>query len=200
MSQLAPCPHCHRHLRITETVCPFCGGQVADSLESKARRPISTFGLSRAGILALGATMAVASGALLEGCGDEPDDEDDSNNAVPIYGAPVQSDAGVSDSGVPHDAGTVAPIYGAPLQPKDAGPGTVVPVYGAPLQPRDAGPLDAGNSDAGSSDAGKSDAGKPDAGKPDAGREDGGRLVPVYGAPVPLYGAPVQPDNLGNKP
>ena len=26
MSQLLPCPHCSRHHRVCEPVCPFCGG------------------------------------------------------------------------------------------------------------------------------------------------------------------------------
>lgn len=189
MIQLAPCPHCQRHLRVSESVCPFCAGSVSGRLVPKQSKPLPTRGLSRAGILALGASLAAA-GALVEGCAEEPEPEpEDDGRVVPVYGAPVQSDAsnpapptsdagaasdastGPSDAGVIYDAGkpdsgSVVAIYGAPVQPKDGGI-VVMPLYGAPIQP--------------------------DAGKPDAGHADAGRLVPVYGAPVPLYGAPIQP-------
>jgi hypothetical protein len=180
MTQLARCPHCQRHLRLTETVCPFCEGSVEGRLTPKQTKPLQTRGLSRAGILALGASLAAA--GALEGCAEEPDPEpEDEGNQVPIYGAPVQNDgsiapmtsadAGVRDAGTSNDAaasdsGTVMAIYGAPVQLKDSGV-VAVPVYGAPIQP--------------------------DAGNPDAGPADAGRLVPVYGAPVPVYGAPPQP-------
>ena len=130
MTQLAPCPHCKRHLRITESVCPFCESSVAGKLTPKQSRPLHTRGLSRAGILALGASLAAA--GALEGCVDElePEPKDD-GRVVPVYGAPVQTD----------DGGPIAvPLYGAPIQPDagkpDAGQadaGRLVPVYGAPI-------------------------------------------------------------------
>ena len=199
MNQLAPCPHCKRHVRVTESTCPFCETSVGAALTSRARPSVSTRGLSRASILALGASMAAAVGVgLLEGCAEEPDpDGDDGKDkpaadagssmppgtVTPVYGAPVQQDAGSNNPPQREDGGMVA-IYGAPVQPDG---GRVQPVYGAPIQP-----LDASQNDAGASDAGK-DAAISDAGK-DAGRvDDGGRVAPVYGAPVPFYGAPVQP-------
>jgi hypothetical protein len=204
MNQLAPCPHCKRHVRVTERSCPFCEASLDAGLAGRARPSVSTRGLSRASILALGASMAAAMGAgVLEGCADEPDpDGDDDKPAadgglppgtgVPVYGAPVQPDAGSNNPPQRPDGGMVA-IYGAPVQPDG---GRVQPVYGAPIQPLDASQNDAGASDAGVSDAGKDAATSSDAGK-DAGRldpiDDGGRVAPVYGAPVPFYGAPVQP-------
>ena len=204
MNQLAPCPHCKRHVRVTESTCPFCDASVGTALAARARPSVSTRGLSRASILALGASMAAALGTgLLEGCADEPDpDGDDMDKPaadggvppgtnVPVYGAPVQPDAGSNNPPQRQDGGMVV-IYGAPVQ-TDAG--RVQPVYGAPIQPLDASQNDAGASDAGLSDAGKDAAASSDAGK-DAGRveiDDGGRVAPVYGAPVPFYGAPVQP-------
>lgn len=207
MSQLAPCPYCQRHLRITERVCPFCEADVAGALAARARPAVSTRGLSRASILALGASLAaVAGSATLEGCAVEPDPTDDDDmegpggggdggakydagQPQPVYGAPIQQDAGGANT--PPNLGGGVAIYGAPVQPFDAG--HVVPLYGAPVQPIDAGQNDAGKADAGVSDGGKADA-SADAGK-DAGRDwdDGGRVQPVYGAPVALYGAPIQP-------
>ena len=199
MSQLAPCPHCQRHVRASEQSCPFCAGSLAGA-RLRARPEVATRGLSRASIFALGASMAAAAGgtALLDGCAAEPDPEDDDSSQQPIYGAPVQ-DAGIvrNDAGGGGGPGGPAPVYGAPVQTdagsnlpgKDAGSGVViygapvqpdggfVPFYGAPIQPRDAGRNDASASDAGS----------------DVWGDDGGRVGPVYGAPVTIYGAPIQP-------
>jgi hypothetical protein len=196
MSKLAPCPQCKRHVRISESACPFCAAALQGALA--ARPSVSTRGLSRASIFALGASLAVAGGGLLEGCADEPDHDDDQDEgtAVPVYGAPIQQDAGPGQPATRQDSGTAIAMYGAPVQP-DAG--RVVPVYGAPVQPLDAGQNEAGPADAAVTDAGK-DAGAADAGVTDAGKDasagwgDGGRVQPVYGAPVPFYGAPVQPN------
>ena len=174
MSHLAPCPHCNRHVRVSESACPFCAASLAGR-RVQPRPQVATRGLSRASILALGASMAaVAGGALLDGCADEPEPEDDGSSSVPLYGAPVQPDAG----NVVPDAGSGVAIYGAPIQPD--GGSQVAPMYGSPIQP--------------SPDAGQNDAGPTDAGK-EAGSVwgDAGRVGPVYGAPVPIYGAPVQP-------
>jgi hypothetical protein len=192
-------------VRTSEHACPFCAGAL-DSARMRARPEVVTRGLSRASILALGASMAAATGgaALLDGCADEPDPDEDHSSTVPLYGAPVQPDAGVvrNDAGGGGGPGGATPVYGAPVQTdagsnlpsKDAGAGVaiygapvqpdgganVVPFYGAPVQP----PRDAGRNDASASDAGQ-----------DASvwGDDGGRVGPVYGAPVTIYGAPIQP-------
>jgi hypothetical protein len=194
MSSLVPCPGCQRHLRVAEVACPFCGADVSRQLAPRARPAVSTAGLSRAAVLAIGAGLATAAVGLLPGC---EDDAEPVPSEQPVYGAPVQNDggndAGSADAGdagrLPsQDGGQAIAVYGAPVVPmKDAGAadGSVsdAAVYGAPVVP----PLDAGATDAGAGDAGHSGDAGADAGTDagaDAGRTDGGRAVPVYGAPV----------------
>lgn len=61
MRPLIPCSTCARHVRATDTECPFCGGELA-VVEA---RPQPTQRLSRAAALVFGASVAVV------GCGDE---------------------------------------------------------------------------------------------------------------------------------
>lgn len=64
MTKLRPCPECQRHVRVTETECPFCASAI-DAPEP-ARRPGSA--MTRAAIFA-GATLLSA-----PGCGDKTPD------------------------------------------------------------------------------------------------------------------------------
>lgn len=55
MNQLLPCPHCSRHHRVCEHVCPFCGGplpacQAAPPAHARGR-------LNRATLFAAGAAL-----------------------------------------------------------------------------------------------------------------------------------------------
>jgi hypothetical protein len=54
---LAPCPACHRHLRIDASICPFCSAPVPRIAEPRAER-IATH-VSRAAIIAMGALATV---------------------------------------------------------------------------------------------------------------------------------------------
>jgi hypothetical protein len=55
MNQLLPCPHCSRHHRVCEPVCPFCGGSLP---ACKAAPPTKARGrLSRATLFAAGAAL-----------------------------------------------------------------------------------------------------------------------------------------------
>jgi hypothetical protein len=83
MLDLAPCPHCQRHVAITETGCPFCRGDLVGA----APRSLSLGGLSRAAVFA-GATLAAA-------CGGKP--KVDANHAQ-VEAKPA--DAGVADAAV----------------------------------------------------------------------------------------------------
>ena len=56
MSQLIPCPSCGRHVRRTESACPFCAASV--SFEHVPTRPMPSVRLGRAAIFAFGATVA----------------------------------------------------------------------------------------------------------------------------------------------
>jgi hypothetical protein len=57
MLALEPCPHCQRHVAITEAACPFCAG----ALPTMAPRTFGLRGMSRAAVFA-GATLATACG------------------------------------------------------------------------------------------------------------------------------------------
>ena len=124
----APCPGCARHLRTSETLCPFCGQQVS----SLVATPGTAARITRAATYAFTATMVVA------GCSSV-----DSGNLQPLYGLPAV-DSGVVDSGPdtgPDDGGQPVALYGAPAL--DAGPGDAAsdapddsgnaqPLYGLP--------------------------------------------------------------------
>lgn len=134
---LHPCPGCARHVRRTETTCPFCASAIA--IEAPEPRVI-TERLGRAALFAMGAAVMTSSGC-----------------AVSLYGAPAPdtgpNDAGVAaaDAGVALDAAGnpdsgFFPPYGTP-PPDDTGPPNddagqdagFAGAYGAP-PPGDAGP------------------------------------------------------------
>lgn len=106
MVRLLACPGCDRHVRSTETECPFCARQ----LEGLSPRPLVPVA-SRAAAVFIGATA-------LAGCGKEPAPEpqkpvhDNGQMAVPAYGVPPQDLERMYDAGppptppTPPDAGT----------------------------------------------------------------------------------------------
>lgn len=55
---LAPCPACHRHLRVDASVCPFCAAPVDARATTEARSRIAAH-VSRAAIIAMGSLAAV---------------------------------------------------------------------------------------------------------------------------------------------
>jgi len=93
MSTLTPCPECQRHVRKTETQCPFCGQAV--SLAHVPAPMLPRKRLGRAATFAFGATVAGATA--IAAC-------DDSGNVAPPYGLPP--------SGGNSFAGSA--VYGAP--------------------------------------------------------------------------------------
>lgn len=117
---LAPCPSCTRHVRVSESACPFCGQAVA--LEARAQ-PMPLERLSRAALFAFSASVAMASG-----CGPQtveptpvqpvptpvaqpepqPEPEEDPNLGADLYGGPPND--------LDHEAVPV-PAYGAPPEP-----------------------------------------------------------------------------------
>lgn len=134
---LRPCSGCGRHVRASETSCPFC----ATTLEAVADAPARAVGrVGRAALFAFGAAAAVTSvGACDGGTTPAPDAAPmvDTGGPTPLYGGPA--DVGpMDDAG--NDAGNVAPAYGTPAD--DAGTDAgLVAMYGGP--PGDAG-IDAG--------------------------------------------------------
>jgi hypothetical protein len=56
MSQLLPCPHCSRHHRVCDPVCPFCGGALPSC--KGAPSAMSPHGrMNRATLVAAGAAL-----------------------------------------------------------------------------------------------------------------------------------------------
>jgi hypothetical protein len=145
---LRPCPSCQRHLRTSETACPFCGSQVPAALRAARRPSLPRQRMSRAALVAFSLAGAPA---CEDGVGSQPEagppaDAREAGVDTPVYGAPQPDMGGLSDvpptdspdAGVDGadgtrsndavEAGTDHPVYGAP--PPDASADT--PVYGAP--------------------------------------------------------------------
>jgi len=102
---LVPCPHCHRHVVVSETACPFCAAPLA----LVAPRGSSVGFLGRAAVFAVG----VAASA----CGDNDKPSLPTHDAAT---APKDSALDASPVDADVDAGGVA-IYSA--APTDASKG-----------------------------------------------------------------------------
>lgn len=105
MTRLEPCPHCHRHVKIDETACPFCAGSLADAFAELAPRAAPGARIGRAATLAFG-LLASTQGA----CFDKDTTGTPTVDAAPSDSAPT----------VPHDGdmidaydGSGTPIYAA---------------------------------------------------------------------------------------
>lgn len=200
MRPLVLCQSCKRHVKRSETTCPFCSAIAGAALLGVAA-PVEP-GLRTAtarGRPGGRAALFLAGAALASGCegtatpvyGVAIDPEDRDEMGTPVYGVAV--DAGRFDAG--RDAGhpLATPAYGISIDPgrrdasiatpADAGPPCAqvgnlpVPVYGVGI---DVPPRDLCR-DAGA--GGGLDAGK-DAG-PDAGKDAGFLPTPPYGISIP---------------
>ena len=137
MSQLVPCTGCSRHIRSTETACPFCRA-VAEPVATRSMREVrGPLRLSRAALALAGLTALTA-------CGKEPETKtiyggppvDPNTQQAAAYGGPppmppepppptpLTTDAG-SDAGkdagktpapkpTPNIVSPPAPAYGGP--------------------------------------------------------------------------------------
>jgi hypothetical protein len=107
---LQPCESCARHVRISETACPFCGAAVASAPEAAAPAPFAR-PLSRAALLFMGVTAAT-------GCSSAPS---------VMYGPAIIEDSGATvDSG-----GEAIDSGGATVDSGGGGPdGGLVAAYG----------------------------------------------------------------------
>ena len=131
---LRPCVSCTRHVRNTETACPFCGANLP--LASTAV-PRSVVGLGRAAIMAFGMTAAACDSATNADAG--TDAYIGGQDAA--YGGPPDANASMEDAAADVDAGGGIAAYGTPAPdaggtPSDAGMpqtdafGGVGPLYG----------------------------------------------------------------------
>jgi hypothetical protein len=147
-AHLRPCPACARHVRVSETGCPFCGGALADSFRADPRPQAPRARLARAALLALGtgsvALVACSSTAPTPAYGGSPvelpvdagEDAGDKADAQPAQDAAAEAaprvDGGEVVDGGDLDAPTTEPPYGSP--PRDAEPdhGGFYALYGGP--------------------------------------------------------------------
>lgn len=141
---LIPCAACARHVRATDTRCPFCDALLPSDHASRAA-PDTTRRLSRAAAFAFGLTVAGCSSTVSTtdaAASDAPTDRVTPNDT------PVMGDVSIGTDAVsPTDNGGIVPPYGLP--PRDAGApdddGGPAAEYGVPPPPMDAGtPDDAG--------------------------------------------------------
>jgi hypothetical protein len=173
-ARLLACPSCSRHVRATESACPFCAGSIPASFRDlPAPRPPGRR-LSRAALYAIGATslgLATACSGSVSNIGDASPDGSGEEAGQPLYGA--------------------APAYGA--FPEGGGDEMGHTLYGLPadaeppfdaISPPDASaPPDAFDPDAITPAYGLSGDAEPppDAEPPDGDAMDGG--IAAYGLP-----------------
>lgn len=206
MDRLEPCPACQRHVRVSETSCPFCDANV-EALGALPARAMPSMRLGRAALFAFGVTAA----STAAGCVEEPDqglDDDEEGaegeqSAADSGGRASGNDAGAGsarDAGgaISLDSGTVVALYGLAVPGGGGQPGGAFLPDARPIdpEPRDAGrSKDSGpGADLGGAVALYGLAPAPDAGRDvakDAGivRRDAGGIVALYGAvPAPEEG------------
>ena len=100
MSQLRACPHCGRHHRVCETVCPFCAGSLpaCEAASSTTRRGrMSRAMLVAAGAALLGGAQCEQSVSPPYGTPPRPPTPDASTDTAGA--APVQTAAGADAAG-----------------------------------------------------------------------------------------------------
>lgn len=128
MSALLPCPSCARHVRRSETSCPFCACTL--SLAHAPPRPMPTERLGRAALMAF--TTLVASGSV--GCTQTHETDGGLDAHVEAFDAYRGSDSatygGAVDIGPPPDVGRDAgPTDAASAECPDT---NFVGMYGSP--------------------------------------------------------------------
>jgi hypothetical protein len=123
MSELTPCPECQRHVRTTESRCPFCDSAL--SLSQVARPVLPRSRLGRAATFAFGATLASATALL--GCGGESESKKERGGSAG-GGSAGGGSAGSGSAG----GGSAAGSSNAGNDPGAPSFGGVGLLYGAP--------------------------------------------------------------------
>jgi hypothetical protein len=120
MTQLEACPHCDRHVKISESACPFCARSLVDAFANLAPRLAPRARLGRAATFAFGVSIAVTQGACTEHGKGGPPSPDASvrpdANTIPIDASPPDDALDGGDTPIyaaaPTDAGAIAPKQG----------------------------------------------------------------------------------------
>jgi hypothetical protein len=129
MSHLVPCLSCHRHVRVAEDRCPFCGAERAAELRAAAPPALPKRRLGRAALFTFGATLASASCDSVTPPGDGGAAGSTADGAAGGAGGKAgstgQAGSTGSTGGNTGAAGGVSPPYGiAPLYGFPAGGST----------------------------------------------------------------------------
>ncbi len=95
MKTLIPCVGCSRHVRLSDSGCPFCGAAIEAPAAQHAAATSARLG--RAAIFALGATLAVGAGA----CGPTTTSPDGAATDGQVTVPDAASEAGPDDGGSP---------------------------------------------------------------------------------------------------
>lgn len=132
---LRPCASCGRHVRDTETSCPFCATALSP-VPAAASRRVGRIG--RAAIVAFGAVASAGAGGCSETNTPVDAAGDRDTGSAPDDAATVPIDAPAADP----DSGNVAPPYGAPSEDAGVDTGAPIAAYGGPTPVADAGPED----------------------------------------------------------
>jgi hypothetical protein len=130
MSQLLPCPTCHRHVEVRETVCPFCAAELPASF--RAPPPASSGRrLGRAALMAAGATMLGAAACSTDSIStDAASDRPPISDASGTGGATGSAGATGGDGAVAGNGGQAG--HNGAAGRSGAG-GSIVAAYGAPV-------------------------------------------------------------------
>jgi hypothetical protein len=162
-AHFAPCEGCGRHIRVSESACPFCDLATSSSFRARPAPAAPNKRLSRAALFVFGAASATAvagcssssdSSTTTDGGSDAVADANDTNNTA-AYGLPADTsflDTGKGDSGVPvvdaayggppdtsfdssHPDSADAPDASDAIDTTDAIDGGPAPAYGLPPDP-----------------------------------------------------------------
>lgn len=110
---MRPCPACDRHVKTSDTSCPFCATALPDGFDAFAY-PTTNKRMSRAAIAAFG---AISASLALTACGasTSPSDSGIGNDATSpqdIQDVRNSPEVSVAAYGLPPMDGAVAPPYG----------------------------------------------------------------------------------------
>jgi hypothetical protein len=178
-AHLAPCPSCSRHVRVSDSACPFCSATLPADLAGQGASPLPSERLGRAALATFRSTVSAVAASAVVGAsalGCAADAESGVPNAQQSAagsssaGTSSNGNAGASNNGGVTSTGGSTGVGGSAAG-GDSGQGgddfgnggmpNIVPPYGIPPIPEsDAGPSDAGTA-----------------------VEDPGGQVPIYGAP-----------------
>jgi hypothetical protein len=139
-SHLHACPACHRHVRVTELACPFCGGALDDSFHATPVPVPLTVRLSRAALWAIGTgTLSLAAA-----CGGATTSLVPTSDAGNVGEGGAGQSQGMDASYEGYDGSNVAPPYGISPPPPPDDAGTVTPADASDVDaPDDASYVDA---------------------------------------------------------